>query len=371
MHAGGTACATVAFLLLALAAPEWAGDQDVPIGYFGPDDPDHPVGGAIWQGTTLAIDEANREGGYKGLPFRLVQGWDENPWSGGAATVVRMAYQERVWAIIGGIDGASTHLAEQVVAKARLTLIDPVSTDRTVNAANVEWMFSCMPDDRVLMAAVGEGLLSSPGRASYILVSATDHNSRIMTGEFNSFVHLKRGRPRRHLEFQSGSHRMPDVARQISGSGVEAVVVLAGALDSAAMVRQLRSVNENLLIFGGPSMGRREFLKQAGPAAEGVRFPLPMDTSGTAVKFAERFQARYGQPPDHAAVHAYDAACLVVAAIRNAGLDRARIRDAMAQLSPWEGMSGTIRWDETGRNSRGAQLGTIHDGRPRRSSRLE
>ena len=32
----------------------------------------------------------------------------------------RIVYQDRVWAIIGGIDGPSAHLAEQVVAKARL-----------------------------------------------------------------------------------------------------------------------------------------------------------------------------------------------------------------------------------------------------------
>jgi branched-chain amino acid transport system substrate-binding protein len=335
--------------------------KEVPIGYFGPADPNHPVGGTIWQGTTLAIEEANQEGGYQGHPFRLVQGWDENPWSGGPATVVHMAYKEKVWAIIGSIDGTSTHLAEQVVAKARLALIDPASTDKTVNAANVAWMFSCMPSDQALMAVLAKAVLETEP-ASYILASSTDHDSRVMTEEFLSFAARQRSRPQRHLQFHHGSWRIPELAGQIVESGVRVVVVLAGATDSAAMVRELRKADTDLLIFGGPAMARRTFLEKAGAAAEGVRFPNPLKTSAAAGEFSKRFTARYGMPPDSAAFHAYDAARLLTAAIRKAGLDRGRISDAVRDVSPWEGVGGTIQWDERGRNSRNAQLVTILGG---------
>jgi ABC-type branched-subunit amino acid transport system substrate-binding protein len=338
--------------------------QEVPIGYFGPADPDHPVGGTVWQGAALAVEEANQEGGYQGRPFRFVQGWDENPWSGGAAVVVRMAYQEKVWAIIGSIDGASTHLAEQVVAKARLTLIDPASTDKTVNAANVEWMFSCMLSDEALMAALVEAVMETE-RASYILASSTDHDSRVMTEEFLSLAARRHARPQRHLQFQNRSWRIPELAAQIAEARVRTVVVLAGATDSAAVVRELRKARRDLLIFGGPAMARRTFLEDAGPAAEGIRFPFPLRMSAASAEFSERFTARYGTPPDSAAFCAYDATRLLTAAIRKAGLDRARIRDAVKELSPWEGAGGTIQWDERGRNSGTAQLATILDGRVR------
>jgi branched-chain amino acid transport system substrate-binding protein len=345
------------------SAQEIPGDlREVRIGYFGPDDPDHPVGGAIWKGTKLAVEESNAAGGYEGRPFRLVQDWDENPWSGGAASVVRMVYQENVWAVIGGIDGTSTHLAEQVVAKARLALIDPASTDRTVNSANVPWLFSCMPDDGVLMAAIGDALLASRGRDSFILASATDHDSRIMAEAFLSIVHRERSGPQRHLEFQSESYRLPGLAKQIAESGAEAVVVLAGASDSVALVRELRAAGAESVIFGGPSLGRRTFLDRAQSAAEGVRLPSTLQESDLASKFGERFEARWSVAPDYAAYHAYDSTRLLVAAIRRAGLNRAQIRAALAELSPWKGVSGTIRWDEIGRNSRGARLAVIRNG---------
>jgi ABC-type branched-subunit amino acid transport system substrate-binding protein len=367
---------SLAGALLVCVAPQRSDAQEtssepreVRIGYFGPDDPDHPVGGTLWMGTTLAVEESNAAGGYQGLPFRLVQGWDESPWSGGAASVVRMVYREGVWALIGGIDGTSTHLAEQIVAKGRLALVDPASTDRTVNSANVPWIFSSMPADPVLMAALGDALLASPGRESFVLASATDHDSRIMAQEFLSFVQREHSGPQRHLEFRPGSPRIPELAKQIATSEAKAVVVLAGASDSAALVRALRAAGAGLILYGGPALGRRAFLDRARSAAEGAHLPLSVQESALAEAFGERFEARWNAAPDYAASHAYDSTRLLVAAIRRAGLDRARIRAALADLSPWQGVSGTIRWDEIGRNARGARLGTIRDGQVRPTER--
>lgn len=362
--------------LLVSVAPLRSSGQEMPgderavrIGYFGPDDPEHPVGGAIWQGAKLAIEESNAAGGYRGAPFRLVQDWDENPWSGGAAGVARMVYRERVWAVIGGIDGTSTHLAEQVVAKARLALVDPISTDRTVNSANVPWMFSSAPCDRVLMETIGGALLANRDHERFVLASATDHDSRVMAEEFLSFVQRKRSGPQRHLEFHRGSQRIPALAQQLAASEARAVVVLADASDSAALVRELRAADAELLVFGGPSLARRAFVEEARAAAEGVLLPLTLEESDLAAAFAEAFEARWNAAPDYAAFHAYDSTRLLVAAVRRAGLDRARIRAALAELSPWSGVSGTIRWDELGRNARGATLGVVRDGRVRPAPR--
>jgi ABC-type branched-subunit amino acid transport system substrate-binding protein len=322
--------------------PEPQGLDAVRIGYFGPSDPQHPDGGAMWLAVNRAIEEANREGGYKGLPFRLVPGWSENPWAGGISSVTRMVYNDKVWAILGSIDGASTHLAEQVVAKARLTLIDPASTDDSVNQANVAWVFSCVPGDRPSAAVIGESLLKA---GSFSLLTATDHDSRAIAAQLNSFLTARKAAPRQHVEFAPAATQ----AAEAIALDVAAVVVLAGPADSARMVRALRSRRADLLIYGGPTMGRQSFLEAAGAAAEGVRFPLLVEDSTT----------------DYAALDAYDATRILVAAIRKAGLNRARIRDAVEELAPWSGVSGVIRWDALGRNSRPVHLGTVRDGRAR------
>jgi len=65
-----------------------------------------------------------------------------------------------------------------------------------------------------------------------------------------------------------------------------------------------------------------------------------------ADEFLRAFRAGAGAEPDCTAALSYDAVRLLLAAIRRAGLNRALIRDALRELSPWPRSAG-IRPDTT------------------------
>ncbi len=349
--------------------------KEVLIGYFGPSTLSHPEAGDMWCAACLAIEEANQSGGYKGLPFRLVAGWSDNPWGSGISKVVRMAYVDKVWAFIGGIDGPSTHLAEQVVAKARLSLLNPGCTDKTVNLANVPWMFSCLPGDHLQAPVLAGAISLHVGRKPFLLVSATDHDSHVFTVELNKSLTRQQIAPSYHFEFKHSGKDYTELVEKIVKVGAHALVVIAGAQDSARLISAVRKKGFTGCIFGGPSMGRRRFLEEAGQAAEGVIFPLlyiPGVTPGKSVilheqyagdSFEKKFISHFGNGPDYLAAHTYDAVNLLIAAIRKAGLNRVRIRDAVRELSPWAGVTGIVKWDALGGNSRTVRLGMVRAGR--------
>jgi len=345
--------------------------KEVLIGYFGPSTPSDPRGGDMWNAACLAVEQANRAGGYNGLPFRLVAGWSDNPWGSGVTEVTRMAYVHKVWAVIGGIDGPSTHLAEQVVAKARLTLLSPASTDKTVNLANVPWMFSCLPADNLQAPVLAQAIASEVGEKSFLLVSAVDHDSHLFTVELTrSFIQHKLA-PSYHIEFKPGQKNYDGLVDEIVHTRAHALVLIAAARQSAQIISVVRQRGFKGLIFGGPCMGRRSFIEQAGDAAEGVVFPLLYTQSKESDSFEEKFTARFGKRPDYLAAHTYDAVNLLIAAIRKAGLNRARIHDSVRSLSPWQGVTGKIQWDPLGSNSRLIHLGTVRNGRVRILSQEE
>ncbi len=339
--------------------------KQVLIGYFGPSTPSDPRGGDMWSAACLAVEQANRAGGYNGLPFRLVAGWSDNPWGSGITEVTRMAYVHKVWAIIGGIDGPSTHLAEQVVAKARLTLLSSASTDKTVNLANVPWMFSCLPGDHLQAPVLAKAIASEVREKSFLLVSAVDHDSHLFTVELTrSFIQHKLA-PSYHFEIKPGQNNIDGLVEKIVQAEAHTLVLIAAARQSAQIISTVRQKGFNGLIFGGPCMGRRSFLEQAANAAEGVVFPLLYTQGKKSGSFDEKFTARFGKRPDFLAAHTYDAVNLLVAAIRRAGLNRPRIHDAVRSLSPWQGVTGKIQWDPLGSNSRLVHLGTVRNGRVR------
>jgi ABC-type branched-subunit amino acid transport system substrate-binding protein len=317
--------------------------KEVAIAFFGPPDPTHPAGGQLWQGASLAIEEANREGGYRGLPFRLIPAWAGNPWAGGAATLIRITYTQRIWAIIGGIDGATTHLAEQVVPKALLTLINPAATDRSIHTANVPWMFSCVPGDHLLAPLLSHELKRRG--TPFALLSATGHDSRAFVSQLQLAFEHDRLVPILHVEFDPATAKGEEVAGRLASSGAQAAVIIADARDSAAVIKAARATGFAGAILGGPWIAR------AGPdpALEGVLYPA---LGGIPAAFRTKFAGRYGREPDYTAAHAYDAANILTAAIRKAGLNRARIRDAVQALSPFQGVTGTIQWDALGQNQR-------------------
>jgi branched-chain amino acid transport system substrate-binding protein len=321
--------------------------KEVSIAFFGPADPSHPQGGQIWQGANLAIEEANRAGGYRSLPFRLVSAWTGNPWTGGAAALIRLTYTQRIWAIIGGIDGSTTHLAEQVLPKALLTLVNPAATDRSIHTANVPWMFSCVPGDHKLAPLISHELRQRG--TPFVLLSATDHDSRAFLSQLKLALERDRLAPILHVEFDAVTAKAEEAAGRIASSGAGAAVILADAPTSAAVIKAARAGGFKGTILGGPWIARAA----AEPGLDGVLYPV---LGNIPPAFRAKFAARYGGKPDYAAAHAYDAAGIVIAAVREAGLNRARIRDAVQALSPYPGVTGTIQWDPSGQNQRPVSL---------------
>lgn len=286
--------------------PEPTGFSEIPIGFFGPADPAHPQGGTIYMGAALAFEDANAHGGYKDKPFRLVPRWSDDPWRGGASAVAKLVFVDRVWAVLGGIDGATTHLAEQVVAKALLPLVDPASTDQTVNQANIPWMFSLAPGDPDIAKFLAARLKQEP----FVLFAGTDHDSRNLATEL-----LKTGvRPAFRHDIAPGADNIP-----AAPSGARAAVILAPPRETQLILAALPPA---IPTFGGPSARARRFSAARPIQAPTLHRPDPA--------LLGRLEQRFQQPADEFSLLAYDAATLLVQAVRDAGLNKALIRDRLA-----------------------------------------
>jgi branched-chain amino acid transport system substrate-binding protein len=327
--------------------PEPSGVTSVSIGLFGPQGVGESYQELMWQGANLAIEKANQAGGYRGVPFRLVSVWTANPWTGGTAKLIRSVYDDNLWGIIGGVDSATTHLAEQVVAKAQLVLINPTATDRSIHAANVPWMFSCVPGDNVIAPLISNELKAR--KLPFVLLSSTEHDARSFTKELNRAFERDRLAPVAHVEFDPKSSSPTEVVQSILGTKSEAVVVIAKADQTREFILAIRDAGYNKLVVAGPWLARAT----AWQDIANVVLPQLGDIQHD---FSKEFATRYGHEPDYAAAHAYDAANLLIASIRKAGLNRARILDAMRAQSPYKGVTGVIEWDALGQNRRTPRL---------------
>jgi ABC-type branched-subunit amino acid transport system substrate-binding protein len=339
--------------------------REIPIAFFGPADPHHADWGDAWRGAVMALEDANAGGGCGGLPFRLAGAWSENPWGSGVSGLAKLVYGERVWAILGGVDGASTHLAEQIVVKARLAVVSPGGTDPSVNFTNVPWMFTLPATDDRIAPVLASAVFDRSGGGPWALVSTADRDAHAAWRDLRTALAARSApAPALHLVLPAADPPYDDAATETAASSPRAVLVLGGAREAARAVKALRAAGFRGDIVGGAPLGRRPFVEEAGAAAEGVLFPLLFDPSAPgAATFVRAYEARWGSPPDFLAAHAYDAMRLLADATRRAGPNRARIRDALAEIAPWQGVTGPIQWDLTGRNQGPVTLGVWRAGR--------
>ncbi len=330
--------------------------SEVVLGWFGPGDPGHPEFGGYWRGASLALEQENAAGGYRGRPFRLEAAWSESPWKAGILEVTRLVFERGAWAVIGGVDGTTTHLAAQLALKSYFLLLSPGSSDRTADLANVPWLFSLPPSDVRLASAMAGAVAQSPG--ALVVVAATDHDSHAALVALRRELAARRLALAVVLELPAEDADLSAAAARLLAAAPRTVVVLAPSGPGGRMVAALRTAGFDGTIVGGAPASRAAFAVAAGEAAEGVRAPVWLDMQSAAWRsFASAYAARFGpDSPDESAVEGYDAVRLVAAAIRSAGLNRPRIRDAVRALAPWTGAGGVVRWDALGRNQPAAPL---------------
>jgi branched-chain amino acid transport system substrate-binding protein len=318
--------------------------SEIRIGMFAPDS------GDAAKGASLAIAELNAAGGFHGTPFRLVQRWTDDPWKGGAKEMVRLVYDDSVWAVLGSVDGAATHMAEQVVTKARVPLIAPVSTDPTLTYIRIPWMFRLPPDDEAQAdALVREGVVAR-GLADVGLITSSDHDGRTVATEIVARLNAAGLAPLFHFEVP------PDgdddaLAGRARSFAPDAVIVRVPPSDLPGLLRALREagVHAPLLMPWIPAVAPSALVSHYAGDVLVVR-PFRTAPNAHYAEFERAYRIRYGAAPTPVAALSYDAVRLVVAALRSSGLNRAGVRDAIAAASGFVGVTGAISWDNGGGN---------------------
>ncbi len=337
--------------------------DEVVLGWFGPGDPDHPDFGDFWRGATLAVEQENAAGGYRGKPLRLLPAWSESPWKAGIADLTRLVYDRHAWAVIGGVDGTTTHLAVQIALKSHFLLLSPGSTDASADHANVPWLFSLPPSDESIAPVLAEAVSRAAAGGPFSVAASTDHDSHAALVVLRRALGALGLTPMTLVEFTPDDPDFTTLAARLVAARPRALTVLAPSRAGGRLVAAVRGAGFRGTVVGGAPAARSAFRRAAGETAEGAIVPLLIETGPAWEAFAQAYAKRWGEPPDDAAAHGYDAVRLVAAAVREAGLNRARIRDAVRALAPWAGVAGPVRWNALGRNQAPAALGTWRGGR--------
>jgi ABC-type branched-subunit amino acid transport system substrate-binding protein len=342
--------------------------NEVRIGFLGPieNHPDEALGKAMLNGVTLAMEEANAKGGYCGKPFRLMVHNDQAIWGSSSNEVVKMVYDDRVWAIFGSISGDSTHIALRVALKAEVPMVNSAATDPTIPETIIPWYLTVLQDDRVQSYTLARRIYSDLGLKRVAILRINDRYGRFGVRKFKD-ASRRLGHPVViEQKYMYGDTDFSRQLRVIQDSRVDAVVLWSDAAPAGMILKQMREMGMKQRVFGGFRVLGDDLFKNAGAAAEGLEVVFPYDPTRTDdawLAFNERFGKRFGAKPDTLASLGYDAMKVLLDSICRAGLSRGLIRDALTGIERHKGVTGDMVFDPNCKNIAPMYLGTVRDGR--------
>jgi len=357
---------------------------EVRIGFLGPieHNPEQVFGLRMLHGAQLAVEAANARGGYGGKPFKLMlhndyDNWqaktvsgEERPtdsaiWGAAANEVVKMVYDDQDWAIFGSLSSEFTHIALRMALRTEISIVNSASTDPTIPETYIPWYFIDLQDDRVQCLTLARRIFTELGLKRVAILRVNNRYGRFGVGKLRD-ASRRLGHPIViEQKYMPGDTDFTKQLSVIRSSRADAIVLWADETQAAEILKEMRAAGMKQRVFGSYRTLGSTLLTEAGPAAEGFEAVFPYDPTRKDPRwldFNRRFEDRFHEQPEQFASLAYDAMNALLDSICKAGLNRARIHDALANIEQYDGVTGHMIFDPNQKNVAPMYMGTVHNG---------
>src|SRR5271166_3949587 len=226
--------------------------SEIRIGFVGPlyDHPQQVLGNRMLNGATLAIEEANTNGGYAGKLFKLMVHNDSAIWGAASNEIVKMVYDEKVWAMFGSISSDTTHIALWLTLKAETPLVNSASTDPTIPETIIPWYFTDIQDDRLQGYTLARRIYTQLGLKRVAILRINSRYGRFGVIKFRD-ASRRLGHPVViEQKFLPGDTDYTRELKIIQSSRADAIVLWTDEVPAANILKQMQALGMKQRVFG-------------------------------------------------------------------------------------------------------------------------
>ena len=325
----------------------------------------------IKDGALLAIEEANAKGGVAGYQINVMVLDDGTATAGqydpaqAATNARKMVADNSVVAAIGPQMSGSGKAMSPILSQGNLATVTPASTNPDITDPKFAGQYR--PGGKaVYFRTVTTDAFQGPNMANYMAdtlkvksIYVLDDSGAYGVGIADSFQKQAEKRGVKVLGRDQLNPKEADyttVLTKIKSMNPDALYYGGVAQAGVKVVKQSYDIMPKVIRAGGDGVYGAEILKGAGfPAAEGlyatIAAPNILDNPD-AKPFVEAFAKKYGQQPENYSITAYDAALVIIDAVKRVAdggkeVNRGNVRDAL-QTSKVKTLQGEVSFDENG-----------------------
>jgi branched-chain amino acid transport system substrate-binding protein len=310
-------------------------------------------GTSFVQAATLAVEQANAEGGVFGQRVAIVVGDTQGRVDVAKSEALRLVSREKVSALVGAYLSEETVGVMEVAAAERMVLIVPVAATSEITDMvrreydRYRYVFRvgyALPQWAEMIAA----FLADRKIARYAFVGA-GIRWNLELGETLERVAALRGITPAYTAFYSpGNPAFDTVAVAAAAASPDIVILADPGRNSVSFLKRLRESAPTLpaLSVGGALGDARLAASVPLSAPVYVQAAAWRGVSPSATAYVERYEHRFGAPPvGYSDTLPFDAVTVLVAAWRKAGSVESAAVVPVLERGAFPGVAGTYRFD--------------------------
>ncbi len=298
----------------------------------------------------LAVEQANDSGGIDGKRIRIVYEDTEATPSVGVGAFERLVATEPVAAAIGPMSSPVAMAVAPLAEEMKTVILSPSASTPDLTEAGDYVFRDCLSDEYEGVALAGLALdtLGYETGALFYIDNAYGHG---LADVFAEAYERRGGMLVARETFAEDATDFSEPLARIAAAQPD-VIVLIGYAQMGEILIEARSAGLTQQVLSSVMFDNPAILATAGAAAEGVLFttwtPDPADPSPELAAFENAYRVKYAAAPGIFGAESYDAANLLIEAIRARGDTADAIRDGLYATQAYRGASGTISFDENG-----------------------
>jgi len=367
----GTAAAAVALAAAACGSEVKSGEQTaaapIKVGHYASLTGDTATfGQSTDHGIRMKIEEVNAQGGVLGRPLELITEDDRSITEEARTTAQKLLKRDEVVALLGEVASSRSLAAAPEAQRARVPMISPASTNPKVTEVGDYVFRACFidPFQGAVMAKFARETLGA--RKVAILLDFKQDYSVGLADYFRKTFRAQGGEIVADERYTSGDIEFRAQLTKIRGTSPDALFVPGYYTEAGLIAKQARELGIKVPLLGGDGWDSTKTLEIGGTAVEGNFFSnhYAADSDSPLVQeFVKKYREKHGEVPDAMAVLGYDAAGILVDALKRAGTTEGpKLRDAIAATKAYPGVSGTISIDPQRNARKDAVVIEIKDG---------
>lgn len=312
------------------------------------------TGSVAYNGTTdvngakLAVQQRNAAGGVLGRQVELVVEDGQCQPAASVNAAEKLIQQNKVVALAGAFCSSATAAVMPIAANNHISFITGVSSAADLTERGNKWFFRATETDALLAQAFAHILHDQLKLRNVAYIGVNDDWGRGSVQGFQKEMAALGGKVAMTEYFEHGTTDFTTLLTRLRSSGADGAFVAAETQDGASLVTQAAEFGVDMKIFGVGSWATADFMKLAGPAAEGIHAAVPYAATMTTPKnatFVQAYNQAYKEMPGKYGAAGYNSLNILMDAIQRAGgTDTDAIRAAL-EKTDYEGPNGHFTFD--------------------------